>query len=129
MATQIVRNLLCDIYHAGGPFPPAPAAQLNVPCQLYVHSRADIDQIVGVLTPDNWFPPVYLRLLIADYNVLLNLVQVPSGSGLFYRPKWSHPVHLGFANEYMQVLLAMVHVPLIPGTTNDVVLYGENVQS
>jgi hypothetical protein len=117
-----VFNLLMNTFQGGVPYPGAPF-QTNVPCQLYVHSRFDID-LPGNLALPIPNPAIMVRYRIEDYSELVDEFECPAGSGLLYVPEWVHPVHLGFTNQYMLAMCQMWTTFPAPGVAQ---FYGLNV--
>lgn len=103
-------NLLANLWTCDGNMKPAdgPADFVNVPCQKYTNPRGWFD-----VTPPwkagfhlEWVPPIYLRFprgipfagTWPTWKVVC--VEVPAGSGQYYRTVWQEIEHEGFPNEY-----------------------------
>lgn len=96
---------LCNVWFAPGT-PAAGAPDLvNVPCQLYVPSKAGVDMEPGTVWA--WVPPIYLRLPISETNAarLGKIYEVEPGTGFYYIKRWVDRCHRGFPNEYWMALL------------------------
>lgn len=121
-----VFNLFADAWTCDGAQRPAdgPADIEDIPCQKYVASRA-----AWPVTPPwtagyflSWHPPVQLRFpRVSPFDLewplwKVSCVEVPQGSGQYYRPVWGDVQHQGFPNEYallvgVQVTGELLSVP------------------
>lgn len=102
--TKPIFNLLCDIWNV--PHVPSmdPADSVDVPCQVYVHSRADIDQLQT--SSDQWVPPIYIRAATAAPIFQRGQIILPHDFGAdYYKVRWIQLVHMGFTNQYLAVLV------------------------
>lgn len=124
MAFDINFNLLANFWNNGHAPLANPPDHANVAVQLYVHGRADIDtnSQAGAVGNIWWNYPIYLRSAMADYDELNLYVECPAGSGLYYLITYTHPVHLGFPNQYMQHTVYMYS----PTLNQFVLFYGTN---
>ncbi len=97
-------NLTFDLWVAPGTPAGGPPDFTNRPCQLYVRSKADIDQTPG--SPTFWYPPIYLRLPVGTVLPLPgDIVQVHHLALDYYKVSWSQNIHMGFPNEYVMALV------------------------
>lgn len=107
-------NLDCNIWLSDGMVKPAdgPADIDNVPCQKYVASKSAWP-VSPPWAAGFWLmyhPPVQLRFARAapftdpwtDWKV--TCVEVPAGSGQYYRTMWNDVQHEGFVNEYALIV-------------------------
>jgi len=96
-------NLLANIWAVGdGPLEGAPGYP-DVPCQLYVNSKAAFDTEYG--TAWAWSPPTFLRLPVAFEAAWQNagIIEITAHLGDFYIAKWKERIHMGFPNEYLAI--------------------------
>jgi hypothetical protein len=93
-------NLLADVWvPPSNPDLAAPNFE-DVPVQVYIHSKADIDQIYP--DEDNWYPPIYLRVPIGGYRPQISdIIQVKHLPLDYYIVTWTQNIHMGFPNEYV----------------------------
>lgn len=109
-------NLFADVYHAPWVVPPGRGPDAVFPCNLTPGRR----QQAALWTPSGatdqssrtyaLFPPS------VDVRDKVNvgggdLVQIPSGSGVFYQVVSVHDVAKGFSNEYRVAVLQKVATP------------------
>jgi len=81
-----------------------PPSVTALACQVYIHSRADIDQVSDSV--DEWIPPIYLRTRLVDFHPHKgDVVQVNYLLNDYYVVKWSQNIHMGFPNEYVMSLI------------------------
>jgi len=107
-------NLLGDVWFSDGTLSPSagPADLTNLPMQKYIAPKGTWD-----LTPPwstgfylQFHPPVFLRFpraapfLGAWPTWTVSCIEVPSGSGQYYRTFWQDIQHEGFPNEYALVV-------------------------
>jgi len=98
-------NLTFDLWVATNPNDQPVPDFAGVPCQVYIHSRADIDQILNEFS--NWLPPVYLRVPIGGPKPQKgDVVQVIHLALDYYRVLWTQNIHMGFPNEYVMCLVS-----------------------
>lgn len=103
-------NLLCNIWTCDGVIKPSNGGAdfVNVPCQKYLAPRGTWN-----LTPPwstgfylAYHPPVFLRLARTPPfdgpwpSWKATCIEVPAGSGQYYRCAWNDIQHEGFVNEY-----------------------------
>lgn len=97
-------NLLADKWNAGHTPAGDPADYTDLPCQVYVHTKADIDQAQG--DASSWTPPIYFRMPnlspVFDRDAILTETTVGTG---YYKVRWIQTVHVGFTNQYLVVLV------------------------
>lgn len=81
----------------------SPPFATDIPCQVYVHAKADIDQIQG--GSNDWVPPIYIRVpLNAKRPQVGDIIQIIYLGEDYYRVTWTQNIHMGFPNEYVMVL-------------------------
>ena len=97
-------NLLYDHWPAGTTPDTDPPDSTDNPCQVYVHSRADIDQTPGDNTA--WQLPIYLRIPLRTVAMGVgDIVQVSYLPFDYYLVRWVQNIHMNFPNEYIVVLV------------------------
>ncbi len=127
-------NLLCNLWTCNDTVRPVDGAPAytDKPCQKYVASRA-----AWPIKP-SWFkgfwleghPPVQIRLphdgpFAGSWpSWKVSCLEVPAGSGQYYRPVWADVQHEGFINEYVLVVCVQCDQSLLsvppPGATEPV---------
>jgi len=97
-------NLLCDAW-----LPPTspqndPPSLVEIPCQLYFHSKADIDQ--APQSNEAWYPPLYLRIPTGVYSpVGGDIIQIRGAFDPYLLVRWWTMTHCGFPNQYISALV------------------------
>lgn len=114
-------NVLANLWLTDVPPADGEPGATGVPVQLYVSSRGLLDITPG--QRELWVPPIYLRHS-KDIGIgRIYYAEVPSGSGEYYKARWTCRMHLGFANEYVQVVMEMCcsdgGFSFYPGSTDD----------
>ena len=79
----------------------------NVPAQCYLGSRAYLD--ITPLDPTSWVPPIFWRVPVDNYSGLVMWIEEVTRT-TYYKVRWCHIVHQGFANQYGMYLCEMVDV-------------------
>lgn len=105
MAIQLPNfNLTFDLWVAGSTPAANPPTFTGVPCQVYLHSKADIDQIYP--NSDNWMPPIYLRVPIGTVRPSpADIIQVNYLALDYYIVAFTQNIHMGFPNEYLMCMI------------------------
>jgi len=106
-------NLLFDFWIVAHTPPVGVPDHANLPGQLYVHSRADIDIFNTIGNPSTYTPPVFIRLPTAAALLVTATPAVAGafrtittgGRSLFYVVNWWEWMHLGFGNQYAAFLV------------------------
>jgi hypothetical protein len=97
-------NLLFDMWVDPDVPSAVPPTFSDIPCQVYVHAKADIDQINA--GGNDWVPPIYLRVpLSRPRPQVRDVVQVKYLALDYYVVTWTQNIHMGFPNEYVMVLI------------------------
>lgn len=99
-------NLVASVWNAGNSPSSGPADATDIPCQLYIDSRAGVDLQYG--SPLAWTPPCWIRFPIAEVAAASSgiIYEVPQGSARYYKKRWVEVIHSGFPNEYWGCLVA-----------------------
>lgn len=94
-------NLLCFAF-SPGQLPGVDVPKMfDVPCQLYLHSKADIDVTQGNFNA--WVPPIYLRFPRTYTDIKRDWIcKIDGYFELYYKVRWAEHMHLGFPNQYWQ---------------------------
>jgi len=102
-------NLNFDLWVAPNNPSGGPPDYTGIPCQVYLHSKADIDQIYP--SQDEWMPPIYLRVpLGAQRPAPEDVVQVNHLPFDYYKVCFSQNIHMGFPNEYIMCMVKQCDV-------------------
>ena len=94
-----VFNLLCFAFRPGLLPGRDQPTKIDVRCQVYVNSRADIDVTQGSFNA--WVPPIYLRFPKTELDIGRDwIIKIDERFELYYKVRWGQMIHMGFPNEY-----------------------------
>lgn len=109
-------NLQCRIWinQPAPPFPPGRAADLTVSCQLRNPTRAQLASTAVTGSVSNALLCLPARTNVHGFTAtnFSDLVEVPIGTGRYYRVLSVEDVGKGFANEYrLATIQQQTHLP------------------
>lgn len=99
-----VFNVLIDLWFGEHTPFTQDADVFNQSAQFYLNSRGALDVKPG--DKSSYTPPIIVRLptvAIANWTAV-TVMEIPGGTGRYYRARFKEVMHLGFPNQYLMIV-------------------------
>lgn len=97
-------NLLLSFWDSPNTPVGGPPDHVDQPVQVYVSSRGLLDITPG--NPSDWIPPIFLRVPLGSHRPTPgDIGGIQPALTDFYKVRWVQNIHMGFANEYINILV------------------------